>query len=317
MQYTFCTLFDRNYLYRGLALHQSLRIHCRAFTLWVLCMDEITYSTLEKLQLENVRLIALQDFEDEPLRLAKRGRTAAEYCWTCASSLVAYVMQQEPEEDLVAYLDADLFFYADPYPVYEELGQNSILIVEHRYSQEYAGWEATSGIYNVSLVIFRNDPNGRECLGRWIEQCLEACTLDPEAGLCGDQKYLDDWPTRFEGVAVLQHQGAGLAPWNIRNYQLHRMQGKIYVDSDELIFYHFHALQITNRHLLSWRPFLASRGYNFTPQQLAVIYRPYVRQLRRSMEQVRRTDPAFDWGYSAMRWRDMLRALRKGNLILA
>ena len=118
-------------------------------------------------------------------------------------------------------------------------------------------------------------------------------------------------------VVVLGHHGAGLALWDMGNYQLHTREGRVYAGSDELIFYHFHALQIADRHLLSWHPFLGSRVYRFTQQRFALIYRLYVRRFRISIGRVQRTDPDFAWGYTAMRWRGMLRALCKGNLILA
>ena len=317
MDYTFCTLFDKNYLYKGLALYQSLSAHCKEFTLWILCMDGVTYSVLEKMQLENVKLIPLEDFEDTALRKAKQERTAAEYCWTCTTPLILYVMQQGPQAAHVAYLDADLFFYSDPRPIYDEFGSSSILIIEHRFSPEYQAWESTSGIYNVSMVIFRNDSYGEECLNWWKEQCLQVCTLNPEAGQCGDQKYLDDWPSRFRNVVVLQHKGGGLAPWNISNYRLHSSNGKVFVDSDELIFCHFHSLQIVERSLLTKRPFLAARGYRFTRQQLALVYKPYVRELHRAISRVEKVSPDFAWGYIRLGWRDMLRAFRKRNLLLA
>ena len=114
MTYTFCTLFDKNYLYKGLVLYRSLAAHCVDFTLWILCMDEVTYSILAGLQLERTRLIALEDFENEELRQVKKDRTAAEYCWTCTAPLVLYVMEQDPEVGSVAYLDADLFFFQRP-----------------------------------------------------------------------------------------------------------------------------------------------------------------------------------------------------------
>jgi hypothetical protein len=101
-------------------------------------------------------------------------------------------MRQESQVTHVAYLDADLFFYSNPQPIYDELGDGSILIVGHRFSPEYRTSERTSGIYNVSMVVFRRDRDGLECLTWWKERVLEACRLDPEAGLCGDQTYLDD-----------------------------------------------------------------------------------------------------------------------------
>ena len=315
INYTFCTLFDKNYLYKGLALYNSLNNHCKKFTLWILCIDDLTYSILERMRLENVRLILLRDFEDDALRKIKRERTTAEYCWTCTSPLIIYVMQQEPQASNVAYLDADLFFYANPEPIYDELGVNSILIIGHRFSPEYKEKESTSGIYNVSMVVFRNDSNGLECLRWWKEQCLKACSLDAGAGQCGDQKYLDDWTSRFKNVVVLQHKGSGLAPWNIFNYQFTAVNGKVYVDSDELIFYHFHSLQITERSFLSRRLILASGGYNFTQQHIALIYLPYAKELNRTIKKVKKVVPDFAWGYKQLGWYEIVDAFMKGKML--
>jgi len=285
------------------------------FTLWILCMDEPTYSILERMRLENVRLIPLDDFEDDALREAKRNRTFAEYCWTCTAPLISFVIQNEPTASLVTYLDADLFFYSNPQPIYDELGDGSILIVGHRFSPEYTAQEETSGIYNVSMVVFRRDRDGLECLAWWKERVLEACALDPEAGLCGDQKYLDDWPTRFRNVVVLQHKGGGLAPWNISDYSLSRKNGQTYVDSDRLIFYHFHSLQILRKRFLLKRAFLASRGYRFTREQVALIYLPYARELERAIETIEKLVPGLSSGYADPGLLGILCAHRNGNLL--
>ena len=65
MKYNFCTLFDRNYIYKGLALHTSLLHHRPDFHLWILCMDDITFNILEKLKLEKASLIRIDEFEDD------------------------------------------------------------------------------------------------------------------------------------------------------------------------------------------------------------------------------------------------------------
>lgn len=330
MSYTFCTLFDRNYLYKGLALYYSLRRHCPGFDLWVLCMDETTFSILGQLALENAHLLRLSDFETEALKKVKKERTVAEYCWTCSGPLIDYVMQRSPN-DAVAYLDADLFFYSDPKPIYDELDDNSILIIEHRFSPNYAGMEKNSGIFNVSMVIFRDDAHGKECLGSWINQCLEACFLNPEAGQCGDQKYLDDWPTLYKKVTVLRHKGGGLAPWNLENYAIRLQDGHVCIDADPLIFYHFHSLHllqirftrptfplpVTVSAFLGKQLFLASTGYRFTKQQIDLIYRPYVTELRRIINMVDQLSPAFACSRKDLYWWQIRYAVATRNLLLA
>ncbi len=147
-------------------------------------------------------------------------------------------MNSNPEIDFITYLDADLFFFADPKPIFEEIGDRSIAIIGHRYPPQLHHL-LEFGIYNVGWLSFRRDENGLACLQRWRQQCLEWCYDRAEEGRYADQKYLDDWPESFQSVVVLRHKGANLAPWNLANYRIHRAQDRVWVDDDPLIFYHF------------------------------------------------------------------------------
>ncbi len=246
----FCTYFDKNYLLRGLALYDSLLANCPNFTLWILCMDEETHNLLSKMKLEKVRLIKLSDFEDEKLLAVKKDRSKVEYYWTCTPSLPLYVFKQDPNIETIAYLDADLFFYSSPEPIFEEFGNKSIMIIPHRYSEDQAWRETTSGTYNVSMLIFRNNAEGLACLQWWRERCLEWCKATYENGKLGDQMYLNQFPSLFNDVHVLKHEGANVAPWNIRSYSVFEERKNFYVKNNKtkevspLIFYHFHSFPL-------------------------------------------------------------------------
>ena len=247
--YYFCTYFDQNYLPRGLALYRSLLEHCPEFKLMVLCMDHTSYEILEKLHLPGVHLLSLEGFErnDELLLSAKQNRSRIEYYFTCTPSLPLYILNNWSEVDLITYLDADLFFFASPAPLFEELGDGSIAIIGHRFLPHQRDSERY-GIYNVGWLSFRRDENALACLNWWRKQCIEWCYDRVEDGRFADQKYLDDWPNRFTNVVVLAHKGANLAPWNVSNYRLyHDKSGILIVDNQPLIFFHFHGLKtITN-----------------------------------------------------------------------
>ena len=79
--YYFCTYFDQHYMTRGLALYYSLQKCCPEFRLWVLCMDDVAYESLKKLDLPGIHLISLEMFErdDEPLQGSKLNRSRVEY----------------------------------------------------------------------------------------------------------------------------------------------------------------------------------------------------------------------------------------------
>ena len=107
---TFCTLFDSNYLDKGLVLYESLKNVMTDFKLYILAMDDKCCSILKEQQLKNVVVISLQEFEDEELLEIKKQRSRAEYCWTCTASFIDYVFETYNEE-YCTYIDSDLYFY--------------------------------------------------------------------------------------------------------------------------------------------------------------------------------------------------------------
>jgi hypothetical protein len=264
------------------------------------------------MQLPMVVLVELDNFEasNPNLLKIKPNRTPVEYYWTLTPSWCLYLLECNQDIEIITYLDADLLFFNDISPIFEEIGEKSIAIVEHRFAPLYAHNQKTAGIYNVSLVSFRSDREGLACLRRWRDQCIEWCFFRHEDGKLGDQMYLNDWPTRFNGVQVLQHAGVGLAPWNIGNYVLSRHDGQIFVDAEPLIFYHFHQFSIINTHLFE----LAGRGYRFTNKQVAMIYRPYMAAIKQSMRDVCSVDSSFCFGYANRHWRSLVQSFCDNRL---
>jgi hypothetical protein len=290
----FCTYFDRNYLVQGLTLYRSLERHSAPFTLWVLCLDDSAYDTLQKMGLGNVRLTRLRELEaaDPGLAAAKTNRSVIEYYFTLSPVWPRYLLTQFPEIDQITYLDSDLQFYSDPEPIFEEMGSASVLIAEHRFPDHLKELEK-HGVYNVGLLSFRNDEKALECLERWRLQCLKWCYDRLEDGKFADQKYLDAWPQTLRGVHVLQHKGAGLAPWNWMLYDLSFDGEKGTVDGHPLIFFHFQGFKILNRWL--FRPTIES--YDPMPRQLRRrLYGGYLRELGRTGRWVRSLVPDGDIG---------------------
>jgi hypothetical protein len=269
----FCTYFDHRYLAYGLALYQSL-VRCagQPFTLFVLCLDDITFDFLRNLSLPDVRLIRLSDLEEAypSLVTARENRSQTEYYFTLTPALPCYLLEQNPGIESLTYVEADLYFYSTLDPVYKELGDGSILIVPYRH--------AMGVTYNVGLLVFRNDETGRACLDWWRQRCIEWCYRRHENGKFGDEGYLEDWPSRFPNVVVSQHKGIGFAPWNTAKYTLSVRDGVVFVDSDPLVFYHFGAVRMTRSFLL--RHNLPRYSTRMTPSLRKLVYAPYVRALR-------------------------------------
>jgi hypothetical protein len=317
----YATYFDRHYLTRGLALYRSLVRHSPPFVLWVLCLDEQTHRTLSNLRLEQVELVRLAELEqaDRALLAAKPGRQAVEYYWTCGPAFLLYLFERHARIGLLTYLDADLYFFDDPGPIYRLFQAGSILVVEHRWAPTAPVHDKQKGTYNVGLLAFRRTEEALACLKRWREQCLEWCFDRIEPTRFGDQKYLDDWPSRYRGVVVLQHKGAGLAPWNLEPYRYSLRAGKVWVDADPLLYYHFNRLKVVTRWL--YDPAAWEHRQRLGAIVKHHVYVPYVRELRAAGALIcdagASVDPVDTVRFSANRLLRLARMVRHRSFLLA
>ena len=288
----FCTLFDSNYFTRGLALYYSLEKKCPDFHIYIFAFDQRAYDLLKGMELNKATIISLKEFEDEELLEIKQTRSIAEYCWTCTSSTILYILEKYNVESCT-YLDADLFFYSSPKPIFEEMGNQSILITEHRYSPQY-NKQLKAGKYCVQFITIKHNDQGLTALRWWRARCIEWCYARYEDGKFGDQLYLEDWTERFQGVHVLQHLGGGLAAWNIQQYAFEKTNDKITGTEIstgrkfDAIFYHFHYLKFyTNGKIELGRRTL-------TENVLNVFYKPYIKYLEELKERISENDNSFD-----------------------
>lgn len=277
----FCTYFDINYLDRGIALYRSLEEHVPEFTLFVLCMDNHVEKTLSTLDRKNVTLVSLAELEtnDPALLVAKSTRSRIEYYFTCTPALLLYILNNFPGVDLITYLDADLFFFSNPEPLLVEIGSGSVAIIGHRFPEHFRHLE-WAGVYNVGWLSFRRDSNALECLCWWRERCLEWCYDRVEDGKYADQKYLDRWPDLFKGVTVLEHKGANVAAWNLARYSIRATLNGIYLDDQELIFFHFHGFKRVTYRLYDPNFYRYGKKLIQLPGVKTHIVAPYVQALR-------------------------------------
>jgi hypothetical protein len=274
----FCTLFDSNYLPLGITLHQSLLTHAQPFHLWVLCMDDLAEQQLRQLNLPHLSLISLSQVETPELLAVKGGRTRGEYCWTLTPFTFQAVFEQDPNVQRVTYLDADLFFFAEPSKLLAELADDKhVLLTEHAYAPEYDQTQ-TSGRFCVQFLTFRRTVEAARVMKWWQERCVEWCFNRVEDGKFGDQKYLDAWTDFFVNeVQIVQQAERTLAPWNIRFFE-QQSQVKL-----QPVFYHFHGLK-----MISPTQVQLYSGYRIGKQGLT-LYQSYLNALNQSIQRLKST----------------------------
>jgi len=280
--YYFSTLFDENYLARGLTLYDSLKSNCEKFTLFVLCLDDATFREI-KLRSEicpELKPVHITELEktDEVLSNCRSNRSRAEYFFTISPCLPLYLIGRY---DLphICTLDADQLFYDEPRLIFDKLKNFSVIITPHKFSPEIMHAEKF-GKFNVSFQIFRNDDVAIGCLKRWRAQCIHWCkdVYDESTGYFADQKYLDEWPELLgDKLLILEDSQTGIAVWNANKYKIEEREDGFYSDGRRLILYHFHGFKTLSR---NW----AANSFGIYHVKLtpgiASLYKDYWNRLR-------------------------------------
>jgi glycosyltransferase involved in cell wall biosynthesis len=306
----FCTILNLPFLLRGITLYRSLARVVPEFRLYVACMDEESESVLRALQLPGLETISESDLHTYDPPLAElQSRPVADYCKSVKPSLCLHLLERE--SDLVTFLDADLMFFSDPAPMFDELGEDSILLMPMRRGpRNREEKNERFGAYNSGTVSFRRDDTGLETLRWWRGKILEGRAEDNPLL---DQPFIKDWPDRFPGVHVVEYLGCGVAPWNVYQYELEPGEWAPLVNGVPIVFYHyfgfkaFHSVNAFHRTGFLSEPSRFSEGaLSLSWQRQTIdgaaageeelIWIPYVREVARALADVRSLDPGFTAG---------------------
>lgn len=278
-QRAYCTFFDIGYLSRGITMIESLRLNGDNSRVYILALDDMTKDYFAKYPLDNVHIVDMlqvEEFAPELLQV-RNSRSRMEYYFTTTPQLFRYLFHLEGIPDqVITYLDADLYFYKSPDAILNALGSGSVGITEHRYADHLQKKLSQYGRFNAGFVCFRNDQLGISALNWWAARALEWCSDIPTEGKYANQGYLDTFP-EFSGVTVLKDDGLNLAPWNTARHNVTiTSTGVVLADRDPLVFFHFHGVRTVG----SW--FVTSQliyGSRLTPAIKKGIYQPYVNHL--------------------------------------
>lgn len=244
-EHEFCTYFDSRYLTRGLALLESLRRSPAPVRLHILCLDDEVWERLSAVPDDGVHLLSLAELErrDPELAAVRSERPGAAYYFTLTGAFCRAIFDGNPEINRLTYVDADLYFFQAPSAIFDQIGNASVAIVPHHFSKKNS-FRRRYGLFNVGWLTWRRDQSGMSCLEDYRRQCLDWCYDYVDGDRFADQRYLDDWPVRYDNVCVLEHRGVNLAPWNLDSATLTFKGDEIWVDDVPLLFFHFHRFRL-------------------------------------------------------------------------
>jgi len=274
----YCTLFDRNYIDRGLTLYRSLERHGGGFKLHILCLDEATQQALSLLALPHAQLVGLGALQawDPALAQARGNRGMVEFYFTCKPFLLGYVREREPHATRIEYLDSDLWFFSSPASIEPGYAASSVALSPHRFDAANK-WRRRFGEFNAGWVSVSTSGEGCRFVAWWRERCIESAALVPGGEVFGDQKYLDQVPGLFPSAVKVDEPGVNLAPWNLAATHIEHDAQAVRVNGRPLVVFHFHGMRrmLFNLHESGLHDYRVA----LTPAIRDGIYRPYVSEL--------------------------------------
>jgi hypothetical protein len=272
-----CTLFDHRYLPRGLCMIRSARRHGFMQDIHVLCLSDECGQAMAALALPGVKLITLGMLEDQIPRLitARANRSIVEYYFTCMAALHTYLFEKLPAIDGTMYVDADIQFFESPELVFDAIGDAPAAVTPHNFVPQMRHLEQF-GKFNGGWSAFRRTPEGLACLNWWLERSLEWCYDRLEGERYANQKYMDRFAEIAPDTRVLRQKGFNCAPWNIGNYRLTEQDGRVWIDDEPLVFFHFHGLKHRKGYFeFQHRPYGAPVSWLMRNK----LYKPYISEL--------------------------------------
>jgi hypothetical protein len=204
------------------------------------------------------------------LDFARKERSLLEFYYLLTPFIIKYCLKIK-KVSYVCYIDGDLFFYKNPDSLLEErLKLFSVNIVSHNFLPQFKKLNMY-GRNNVAWVAVKNDSDGNKVMDWWASKCLVSTGTNLQAGVYGDQLYLDTFPSLSRKVLVSESDAEDVAPWNAGKICINK--NKLHHNASQLVYFHFSGLRYYR-----WFSILGFSHYNRKMEKnwKSKIYEPYL-----------------------------------------
>lgn len=132
--------------------------------------------------------------------------------------------------DKVVYFDPDILVFDDLTHILDKLDTHDVVVTPHRLDCNH-DVPSRGGLFNLGFLAVRRSPRALQMLTWWDERLIDYSFNDASRGYFTDQKWMDNLPLLVDThlLAVLDHPGMNLAPWNLHEREVTIVDDKIFV----------------------------------------------------------------------------------------
>jgi hypothetical protein len=195
----------------------------------------LSYKKLKPLECSNLKVYSVEGLAAEDLALIEV--RASDYKFFCFCMASYFSRKLLSDYNSITYIDSDIYFHLDIENIFNEIKGRDVGIFRHRQYPLHS--YSPNGLFNVGVVFFNGTETGRRICSWWADAVLNK--RFPEHATCGDQKYLDLFPTLCSPSSIYVDENIGHgAPWQ---WQLYEFLGNNKIKwgnhKQELVFTHF------------------------------------------------------------------------------
>jgi hypothetical protein len=170
-----------------------------------------------------------------------------------------HILKSEPGIKKVVYLDPDIMVFQPLTHLFETLDNYNIVITPHILTPSDNNHNVASehhflstGIFNLGFIAMKRSAETLHFLNWWKEKLLYQGYNLLNYHLFYDQKWINFAPVFFDGVFIEKNKGYNMAPWNLHERSLSKVNETYIVnESESLIFFHFSSYKTTNPNQIS------------------------------------------------------------------
>ena len=243
LAFTLCSI---NYLAQAQTLGQSLQKTNPDIEFVIGLVDR-----LDKINLDSDKIPPFQLLEIDKINMDCLGEMCDIYDITELNTAVKpfyfdYFLKNRPDVKNIIYFDPDIIVFEGLNSLKANLEKFSIVLTPHITSPINDKFDTreidhlNTGLYNLGFVAISRSEASEAMINWWMERLKKDCLIDLCNGLFVDQHWMIFVPIFFrEHVLVDKYYGYNVAYWNLHERVVSQMDGKFFINSVPLIFFHF------------------------------------------------------------------------------
>jgi lipopolysaccharide biosynthesis glycosyltransferase len=279
------TICSNNYLAQAKVLLNSVLLNSPEYKVVIVLVDkfnaEINYNSFDPIILVKAEEMGIAGFE-----LIVEKYDIVELNTAVKPTAFKYLRDKYSHSNHIIYLDPDIKVFSSMNLFNNLLNEYSILLTPHIYTPLAIDNLSPNeqifqmhGMYNLGFLALNvKKQQAKSLLDWWEERCLSICFRDTRKGLFVDQLWLNLAPLYFSETHILRNMGCNMAPWNLHERKLSKLNEEWVVNNSErLVFYHFSSYDFNTPENIN-KPFYNRHDFGNRPD-LKEIYTTYHKEL--------------------------------------